>query len=59
MAWLLVIGLLHHFLVWWGDILSLYALVGMLAWFVYPQSPRWLVAAGLCLLLCNACSGSR
>lgn len=29
--WLLVIGALHYILFWWGDILSTYALVGLVA----------------------------
>src|SRR3954465_1980574 len=28
MIWLLVIGLIHFYLIWWGDILSLYASIG-------------------------------
>src|SRR5258706_76813 len=31
MFWLLVFGLLHFYLIWWGDILSLYAPIGMIA----------------------------
>ena len=31
MAWLLVFGLAHLWLIWWGDILTLYAPIGMIA----------------------------
>ena len=31
MVWLLVFGLIHFYLIWWGDILSLYAPIGMIA----------------------------
>lgn len=32
MGWLLVFGLIHFFLIWYGDILTYYAIVGMVAY---------------------------
>ncbi len=32
MAWLAIFGLLHYGLIWYGDILFLYAVIGALAW---------------------------
>jgi uncharacterized protein len=46
MAWLLFFGLLHFFLIWAGDILTLYALVGMAAWFFRRQDPAGLILRG-------------
>jgi uncharacterized protein len=46
MAWLLVFGLIHFYLIWSGDILALYAVVGMLAWFFHQSPPRTLVGLG-------------
>jgi uncharacterized protein len=37
MAWLLVFGFLHFFLIWTGDILTLYALCGMVALFLVKK----------------------
>ena len=50
MIWLLVFGLLHLYLIWFGDILTGYALVGMIAWFFRGMSPRSLVRWGIALL---------
>ncbi|MFN3727232.1 MAG: DUF418 domain-containing protein [Allosphingosinicella sp.] len=52
MGWLLVFGLLHFFFVWMGDILSLYAVIGMIA-FAFRDSSRgsMLAMAGAMLLL--------
>ena len=38
MVWLLVFGLLHFFLIWWGDSLHQYALIGMIA-FLFRNKP--------------------
>jgi uncharacterized protein len=51
MAWLLVFGLLHMYLVWYGDILTGYATIGMIAWFFTEKSPRELVRWGIGLIL--------
>src|SRR5215470_8082001 len=46
--WLLAIGVIHGFFLWWGDILYTYALTGLL--FLYPcrkLKGRTLIVAGL------------
>jgi uncharacterized protein len=43
MVWLLVFGLLHYWLIWFGDILTLYALVGMVAVLFVGKSSAALV----------------
>ena len=48
MGWLLVFGLLHMFLVWTGDILTLYAMVGIAALpllMAEPKQWRWIALA--------------
>ncbi len=52
MLWLLLFGLIHFYFIWFGDILALYAPMGMLAWFFHSNSARALVrwGAGLVLL---------
>jgi uncharacterized protein len=51
MAWLLVFGLAHFYLVWSGDILTTYALVGMLA-FAFRKAPvSRLIAAAIVFFL--------
>lgn len=47
MAWLLLFGLAHYFFIWNGDILSLYAPVGMIAWFFRERSTIELTVAGI------------
>src|SRR5688500_15345800 len=42
---LLLFGLAHYYFFWWGDILSNYALVGMIAYVFWRLRPRWLLLA--------------
>jgi uncharacterized protein len=44
---LLVIGLMHGFLLWPGDILTAYAIVGAVAFLFWRRSPRTLLIVGL------------
>ncbi|KAA3656829.1 MAG: DUF418 domain-containing protein, partial [Chloroflexi bacterium] len=48
--WLLVIGLAHAYLLWYGDILVTYALVAMVVYFFRKLSPRWLIGLGIVTL---------
>jgi uncharacterized protein len=50
MVWLLVFGLVHLYLIWFGDILVGYALIGMIAWFFRNKEPAALVRWGIALL---------
>ena len=50
MGWLAVIGLLHAHLLWFGDILFLYAVCGMLVFPFRRQSPGRLLAIGTATL---------
>lgn len=51
LRWLLVIGLVHAYLLWWGDILFSYALCGMMVYPFRRLSPRRLVVVGSLLML--------
>ena len=51
MFWLLVFGLIHLYLIWFGDILNGYALVGMIAWFFRNLSTRALIRWGIGLVV--------
>jgi uncharacterized protein len=55
--WLMVFGIIHAFLIWWGDILYPYALMGFLLFLFRRFSARaLLVTASLLLLLLTAAS---
>ena len=47
LGWLLVFGLLHYFLFWWGDILFIYGVAGILALFARELPPRPMLVAAL------------
>jgi uncharacterized protein len=49
-AWLLVIGAIHGYLIWFGDILFHYALIGMLIYPLRHRSPRTLIIIASVLL---------
>jgi uncharacterized protein len=51
MAWLLLFGLLHFYLIWFGDILVGYALIGMVAYLFRSREPRSLIAWACAFLL--------
>ncbi|MGN6374218.1 MAG: DUF418 domain-containing protein [Sphingomonas sp.] len=50
MAWLFAFGMAHLLLLWWGDILNHYALVGAIAFFFRKLPPHKLVALAIVLL---------
>lgn len=51
MFWLLVFGLIHLFLIWAGDILTLYALLGfVLIWFMKSSDKTLLITAAVLIL---------
>lgn len=53
---LFLFGLLHGFGIWWGDILSLYAVTGFLLFFCRGWKPRLLLASGIALYAAMAIS---
>lgn len=54
LAWLLVFGLAHYYLLWRGDILTLYALCGTIALFALRWSAIHQFAVGLTVYLFGA-----
>ena len=54
MVVLLIIGLLHYHLLWWGDILHLYAFTGLVAYFFRNLQVRAMLIWGTILMLAGA-----
>lgn len=50
-SWLLLIGLIHAYLIWHGDILYTYAMCGFVVFLFRKRSPRTLIIVGLSLLM--------
>ena len=50
MAWLFVFGIAHLFLLWWGDILQHYAVIGCLAFLARRFEPPRLIGIAVALL---------
>jgi uncharacterized protein len=51
MFWLFVIGMIHAYLFWWGDILVCYALSGLFLFPVRKLDPKFLIALGTLILV--------
>ena len=54
MFWLVVFGLIHGQLLWYGDILYWYGLCGLLVFWLRKRSPRTLITVGLLLWAFNS-----
>ena len=50
MVWLLVIGMLHAYFLWWGDILVTYALAGLVIFPFRKLAPRVQIGIGVGIL---------
>jgi uncharacterized protein len=48
--WLVVLGAVHAYFIWFADILFMYAIVGMLAYLFRNRTPRTLIIVACCLL---------
>jgi len=48
--WLIVIGLLHAHLLWYGDVLYAFGVCGLIVYWFRKLRPAWLLGLGLALL---------
>jgi len=48
--WLLLLGAIHGYFIWWGDILFLYAAIGMLVYLFRNRGPRALIIVAVLIL---------
>lgn len=48
--WILIFGLAHAYLIWYGDVLTIYAFAGFIAFTMRKRSARTLAIVGLLLL---------
>lgn len=51
MGWLILFGLLHAYLLWYGDILYAYGMCGLFVYFFRHKSPRTLLLSALVLAM--------
>ena len=49
MGWMILFGLLHAYLLWYGDILFIYGMCGLFVYLFRRKSPRTLVSSALVL----------
>lgn len=54
LGWLVLFGVLHGALIWFGDILLLYAIVGFAAFLCRSWPPAWLAGVGVVLFAYGA-----
>ena len=47
MFWLIIFGLLHAHLLWFGDILYSYGMAGLIVYLFRKRTPKWLIIWGL------------
>ncbi|TQV75256.1 DUF418 domain-containing protein [Aliikangiella marina] len=48
---LILFGLLHGYLIWYGDILNIYGLFALIVFLMWKKSPRFQIVSGLVLIL--------
>lgn len=51
MFWLFVFGMIHAYFLWWGDVLTLYAVAGLVIFPFRKLSPKLLIGIGAAILL--------